>query len=170
MAGSDTNDPANPTRLRTTGWSLAGLILLLLLALFYVFGSVNDLAAGTSHHLPTDHTGTFASLTGSNFVHLEGATPGVANYITVLERGYALHELTFAALFIVLLLIPFRHRQAWAWWAAWLLMIANLGYTFTFGTHDSTVLTRSLIADVALPVLLLAHIPAFFARDRPRTT
>jgi hypothetical protein len=31
----------------------------------------------------------------------------------VLERGYALHELTFALLFIVILIFPFRRRQRW---------------------------------------------------------
>jgi len=29
--------------------------------------------------------------------------------------------LTFALLFLVLLAIPFRRRQRWAWWAAWIL-------------------------------------------------
>lgn len=82
------------------------------------------------------------------------------------ERGYALHELTFALLFIALITIPFRRRQCWAWWAAWLPMIANLGYTFTFGVHDHTILARSLVADIALPVLLIAHIPAFFGPNR----
>ena len=66
----------------------------------------------------------------------------------------------------VLIGIPFRRRQRWAWWAAWLPMIANLGYTFTFGVHDQTILIRSLIADIALPVLLIAHIPAFYGPNR----
>ena len=95
------------------------------------------------------------------------STPGTTHYITLLERGYALHELTFALLFLVLLAILFRRRQRWAWWAAWILMIANLGYTLTFGAHDSTILTRSLIATIGLPLLLLAHIPAFFPTRRP---
>lgn len=92
--------------------------------------------------------------------------PGTARYITLLERGYALHELTFALLFLLIVAIPFRHRQRWAWWAAWTPMIANLGYTLTFGVHDHTILTRSLIVDIALPVLL-AHIPLFFRRQPP---
>jgi hypothetical protein len=46
-------------------------------------------------------------------------------------------------------------------------MIANLGYTLTFGVHDHTILARSLIVDIALPVLLLAHIPLFFKRQPP---
>ena len=43
-------------------------------------------------------------------------------------------------------------------------MIANLGYTVTFGAHDHAILARGLITDIALPILLLAHIPAFFFR------
>ncbi len=49
-------------------------------------------------------------------------------------------------------------------------MIANLGYTLTFGVHDPTILTRSLIADIALPVLLLTHIPAFFELTQRRSS
>ena len=45
------------------------------------------------------------------------------------------------------------------------MLIAYLGYTFTFGVHDSTVLTRSLIGVIALPILLLAQVPAL-ARSR----
>ncbi len=33
----------------------------------------------------------------------------------------AVSNLTFALLFLVLLAIPFRRRQRWAWWAAWIL-------------------------------------------------
>ncbi len=46
-------------------------------------------------------------------------------------------------------------------------MIANLGYTFTFGIHDHAILTRSLIADIALPALPLAHIPALLPPPPP---
>jgi len=45
---------------------------------------------------------------------------------------------------------------------------SNPGYTFTFGAHDQAILTRSLVADIALPALLLAHIPRSSARVRPR--
>ncbi len=152
---------------RTRGWPLAGLVLLLLLAAFNVFGAISYLASDSGGALPADHQGTFTALTGGSYSHAKAAAPGVVNFITVLERGYALHELTFALLFIVLLAVPFRRRQRWAWWAAWIPMIANLGYTFTFGIHDHALLARSLIADIALPALLLAHIPVFFPRPRP---
>jgi hypothetical protein len=44
-------------------------------------------------------------------------------------------------------------------------MIANL---VTIGVHDPTILDRSLIADIALPMLLLAHIPLFVGRAGAR--
>jgi hypothetical protein len=162
--------PANsvPAEPRTRGLAVAGLALLLLLGVFYVYGAASDLVSLASHNLPADHQGTFTKLTGGPFSQVKTAHPGIASYITVAERGYALHELTFALLFIVLIAIPFRRRQRWAWWAAWLPMIANLGYTFTFGVHDHTILARSLVADIALPVLLIAHIPAFFGPNRVR--
>ena len=159
---ADTTSP----RPRTNAAAVAGLALLLLLGAFYVYGAAADFVSLAGHNLPADHQGTFTKLTGAAFGQVKTANPGIASYITTVERGYALHELTFALLFTVLIAIPFRRRQRWAWWAAWLPMIANLGYTFTFGIHDHTILTRSLVADVALPVLLIAHIPAFFGADR----
>jgi hypothetical protein len=159
---------AEPARPRTRGLAMAGLALLLLLGLFYVFGAASDLASLAAGNLPADHQGTFTKLAGATFIQARSATPGVASYITVAERGYAIHELTFALLFIALIAIPFRRRQRWAWWAAWLPLIASLGYTFTFGVHDHAILARSLIADIALPLLLLAHIPAFFTGSRPQ--
>jgi hypothetical protein len=123
-----------------------------------------DLAAGPGRGragtgLPSDHAGTFTALTGTSW-------PGLARYVTLLERGYALHELTFALLFVVIVAVPFRRGQRWAWWAAWIVMIADLGYTFTFGIHDHVILVRSLAVDVMLTVLLLAHVPVFFGHGR----
>ena len=158
-------DPV-PAQSRTRGLAVAGLALLLLLGVFYVYGAASDLVSLADRNLPADHQGTFTELAGGTFSQVRAANPGIASYLTVAERGYALHELTFALLFIVLIAIPFRRRQRWAWWAAWLPMIANLGYTLTFGVHDHTILARSLIADIALPVLLIAHIPAFFSPNR----
>lgn len=48
--------------------------------------------------------------------------------------------------------------QRWAWWVCWAVMIANLGYTLTFGQHDPQILRRSLTADIAVPLLLLATV------------
>jgi hypothetical protein len=44
-------------------------------------------------------------------------------------------------------------------------MVANLTYSFTFAHFSSSTLTYSLIAHIALPVLLLLHVPAFFGKS-----
>lgn len=166
MPTPPTTSPSTAAAPRLGVWGRVGLAALLFLAAFMVFAVVSDLSSDATYGIPVDHDATFAALTGAPWEQARAADPGMSSYVTLLERGYAIHELTFAALFGVLLAIPFRQRQRWAWWACWLLMIANLGYTATFGTHDPTTLTRSLAVDVALPVLLLAHIPAFFSRTR----
>ncbi|HKT02806.1 MAG TPA: hypothetical protein VJT31_25015 [Rugosimonospora sp.] len=151
--------------MRTSRILTAAWIGLLLLAGLYLFGAANDLLADARTGLPTDHTGTFTAVTGTTW----SRTAPTAGYITLLERGYALHELVFALLFVVLLAVPFRRRNRWAWYACWTPTIANLGYALTFGAHDPAVGYRALVALIALPVLLLMHVPAFFARPgQPR--
>jgi hypothetical protein len=140
-----------------------GWIGLTLVGALMVFAVASDLAADYKTGIPSDHAGTFSKLAGQPFA---AVSPGVARYVTNLEVGYALHELTFALLFLVLVLIPLRRGRAWAWWACWAVMIANIGYTATFGVHDSTILTRSLIADIAVPVFLLLCAPTALRRGR----
>ncbi len=60
----------------------------------------------------------------------------------------------------MLVLIPLRRRQMWAWWACWALMIATVGYSLTIARHDPTILARSLIAIAPVPLLLVLCAPA----------
>jgi hypothetical protein len=149
---------------RAPRWRTASWVGLILLGAFNIYAAVADLAATVGTGLPSDHTGTFAAVTGRTWASFQAAQPGAAHYVTLLERGYALHELTFAILFLLIVAIPLRAGQRWAWWACWTVLIAYLGYTFTFGVHDSTILARSLIGVIALPVLLLAQIPGLARR------
>jgi hypothetical protein len=107
----------------------------------------------------------FRMVAGTTWTSAKLASPEITHYITLLEITYAVHELVFGLLFIVIVAIPFRRRVRWAWWACWIPMIANLTYSFTFAHFSSSTLTYSLIADIALPVLLLLHIPAFFGKS-----
>jgi hypothetical protein len=151
------------------GWTVAW-ILLLLLGAFNAFASVSDLLATRGSGLPSDHTGSFQRLSGTNWTTLKAGQPGTAHYITVLERGYALHELTFAVLFLAIVAIPFRARRRWAWWACWAVLIAYLGYALTFGAHDPAIAPRAWGASAALVVLLLVHIPEFFSASAPASS
>ncbi len=156
----DIREHARPTpRYLTAAW-----VLLLLLGALFIFASFSDLNADRGVGIPVDHTGAFTNIAGMPFASVKQSSPQVAEYITTLEVAYAVHELVFAILFIVILAIPFRKRMRWAWWACWAVMLANITYSLTFGRHDTTTLYRSLVADILLPILLLVHIPAFFSR------
>jgi hypothetical protein len=127
-----------------------GWIGLTVVAGFLLF-AVGDLRADNATGIPVDHAGAFSALAGESFGAVQQTGPGVARYV----------------LFLALVVIPVRGRQRWAWWACWAVGIATAGYTFTIARHDPAVLGRSLIADVAVPVLLLMCAPAVFTRTPP---
>lgn len=147
------------------GYLRVAWILLLLLGAFFLFASISDLVADTRTGLPSDHLAAFQSITGISWSSAKQSSPQITQYVTLLEIIYAVHELVFGLLFLVIVAIPFRHRMRWAWWACWIPMLANLAYTFTIANHSTTTLVYSLIADVALPVLLLVHLPVFFRKS-----
>jgi hypothetical protein len=142
---------------------------LTIIGLFFAIASLNDLRATHASGLPADHTRAFTNQAGTSYAAVKQAAPGVAGYITNLEYGYALHELVFALLFLAVVLIPFRRRERWAWTACWAALIASVGYSLTFGTHDAMIMRYSLITDIGIPVLLLLAAPSFLARP-PVTT
>lgn len=153
---------ATASRLRAIGW-----IGLTLVGLFFLFAPVADIIGTHSGGLPPDHRRTFTTLAGSSIAAVKNTQPGVAHYLATVEYGYALHELTFGLLFLAIVVCAFRRGRRWAWIACWFVLVAALGYTFTFGTHDHTILTRSLIADGAVPLLLLISAPSFFRHGHP---
>ncbi len=154
-----------PLHARQPRYLLVAWILLLLLGALFLFAALSDLVADARVGLPSDHLEAFRAVTGMVWSHAQQSSPKITQYITLLEIVYAVHELVFALLFLIIVAIPFRQRARWAWWACWVPMLANLTYTLTFAHYSSTTLVYSLIADIALPVLLLLHVPAFFGRQ-----
>ncbi|MDQ2718091.1 MAG: hypothetical protein M3Z08_24615 [Chloroflexota bacterium] len=143
---------------------LVAWILLLLLGLVFVFASLSDLVADARTGLPSDHLEAFHTIAGITWTGAQHFSPTITHYVTLLEVMYAVHELVFGLLFLLIVAIPFRRRARWAWWACWIPMLANLTYSLAIAHYSMTTLVYSLIADVALPVLLLLHIPAFFSK------
>lgn len=157
-SGNAFSDIKRP-RYLTVAW-----VLLLLLGLFFVFAPLSDLTADRSTGLPSDHTGTFHAVAGVSWSAAKSSSRGITKYVTLLETGYAVHELVFGIMFITILVIPFRRGERWAWWVCWAVMLAAITYSLTFGRHGSTILTRSLIAVIGLPILLLIQLPRFYGR------
>src|SRR6476661_1608964 len=90
------------------GWVLLGL--------FFLFAPLADLAADRSSGLPSDHKGTFQAVAGVSWSAAKGSSHGISRYITLLETGYAVHELVFGIMFLVILAIPCRRGERWTWW------------------------------------------------------
>ncbi len=146
--------------MRMNPWYLATWLLLVLLALFPVLFSVLDLAGIARSGIPSDHLDAYRALAGQAF---GSASSGPESYIKHLEIGYALHELTFGLFFLVIVAIPLRLGQRWAWWACWIAMISTVGYSFTFAQFSPRTLAYSLVPDIGIPLLLLAQAPRFWA-------
>lgn len=160
-AQAETRNRSLPPQSR---FHLVAWILLLLLGAFFLFAAVSDLAADARTGLPSDHLEAFHTIAGMTWATAQQTSPAIAHYVTLLEVTYAVHELVFGLFFLLIVIIPFRRRSRWAWWACWIPMLANLTYTFAIAHASTTTLIYSLIADVVLPILLLVHIPAFFGK------
>jgi hypothetical protein len=161
--GAHTRSHSASHRVLAIAWAL-----LLVFGAFFLFAAVSDLLADLHSGIPSDHVTTFSQVAGMSWQHATQVAPALVRYITLLEFAYAIHELVFGVLFLVIVAIPFRHGRRWAWWACWAPMLANLAYSLTFGRHDPTILARSLVADIGLPVLLILHIPSFFSAPARR--
>jgi hypothetical protein len=140
-------------------------LLLLIVALFSVLFPLLDIVGTARSGLPSDHTAAYRALAGHGFPGIQPTGP--TRYIRQLEFGYALHELTFALFFLILVAIPVRTGQRWSWLACWLTLIATIGYTVTFAHYSGKTLAYSLIPDIAIPVLLLAQAPRFWKPGHP---
>lgn len=167
-SAASTEEGIERIQVRQPRYLLVAWILLLLIGALFLFAPLSDFLADVRTGLPSDHLEAFRAVTGIAWASAQQSSPQITRYITLLEIAYAAHELVFALLFLVIVAIPFRKRARWSWWACWIPMIANLVYTFTFGSYSSTTLIYSLITDVALPVLLFIHAPAFFGKRKPR--
>jgi hypothetical protein len=169
MSVSTAHDHRHSAGFRSDPWSLkVAWIVLVVLSAFLVLAPLLDIVSDHSSGLPSDHHAAFAKLTGQSWNAAKASAPGVTNYVTQLEYGYALHELTFALLFLAIVVVPFRRRQTWAWWACWAVMIANVGYAVTIAHYDPTLLRRSLIGVIVLPLALVVFAPSFWRTARSR--
>lgn len=94
----------------------------------------------------------------------QGSGASAARPVISLETGYALHELAFTAVFLAVVVMPLRRRQVWAWWIAWIVLIANLAYMVYIARRGSPLLSRGIVFEVAAPALLVMCAPAMFTR------
>lgn len=105
---------------------------------FLALGSLYDLVSAARRQLPSDHVATFIALTGISWQDAAAADKPTAPYIGLMEVDYAIYELLFATLFLVVAAIPLRRGERWAWWCCWLIVAPELTFAALFGAHDAT--------------------------------
>jgi hypothetical protein len=145
--------PTNRTRrsARTAAW-----VLLLVVGAFLALGSVYDLISAARGQLPSDHASTFAALTGTSWQDATSVSQPTTPYVRLMEIDYAVYELLFAALFLIVVAIPLRRGERWAWWSCWLIILPELVFAALFGAHDATNLVIAIAVAVITAGALLA--------------
>jgi hypothetical protein len=126
-------------RLQTAAW-----VLLLCIGAFLALGSIYDLLTAARGQLPSDHVASFTAVTGSSW-----QDASTAPYITRVEADYAIYELLFAAIFLVVAAIPLRRRERWAWWTCWLILVPELAFAIVFGANAPT----NVMLGIALAII-----------------
>jgi hypothetical protein len=110
-------------------WYRGTWLLLTLLALLTVVFPLLDVAgilrSGSRPIMPR-HSGRWPARTSPT-----SGPPASRATSSSWSTARRCNELTFGLFFLVIVLIPFRAGQRWAWWAAWIALIAALGYTLT---------------------------------------
>jgi len=90
------------------------------------------LGPGGKAILPAGYEG----YSSGSWSELQGASPLVAGYMTVLYRMYGIYNVLFGALCSVIAVTAFRRGERWAWWT---LLVGNTVALVSAMTYDKTV-------------------------------
>lgn len=122
------------------------LFVLMAAGVFLAVGAIFDLVSDARGQLPSDHAATFAALTGTTWQQASSVSGYSTAYITRAEAGYAAFELLFGLLFLIVVAIPLRRGERWAWWSCWLVLGAFSAFGALFGAYDSTNFEAAIVA------------------------
>jgi hypothetical protein len=147
------------TGLRSRAWrGLAALTGLLIL-----FG-IGDIALG----IEAD-PGIPVGLTGLTPAALAADSAAGHRLVDFGARAGGLHLVVMGALALVVVLIPFRRGERWAWWAMWSLpawaagvFLLNVAYGVAPGHPPPPPMVSGPIFAVVAAALLLVTAPRFF--------
>lgn len=134
-------------------------------AVLTILLSLLDLASDARTGLPADHAAAYQSLTSVSWDTARSTAP--ARFVTVLETGYALHELVYALFVAAIAAVPFRRGERWAWFPCWGAVLAAGGYALLMGSHNPTTLVEAGAETIFLAACLLLAVPRFFVAAAP---
>jgi hypothetical protein len=135
--------------------------LLLAAGVFFAIGGAFDLLTDARGNLPSDHSGTFRAVAHTSWQHARLVAHPITRYVTRAETAYSAFQLLFGVLLLVVVAIPLRRGERWAWWCCWLLLPGFAAFGAVYGQHDSGNLSAAAVA-AAVAVLALLVL-------RPRT-
>jgi hypothetical protein len=133
---------------RTAPWALIALS-----ALFALFG-IGDIVIGIQFE-PT----TAVALTGLTPDEIRAESEAGYTVIDHMFRSGGVTLALFAALLTIILLIPYRAGERWAWWVAWALPVwaaAVFAVALVRGTAEGQSLSPVALSGVAFAVITAA--------------
>ena len=142
---------------RAVPWALVSLS-----ALFAILG-LGDVVIGIAFE-PT----TALAITGKTVDEIRSESEAGYAVIDYVYRGGGLTLTLFATLMTIVLAIPYRRAQWWAWWTAWLLPVWA-GAVFAFFVGQGTAPGQSIsgvawsgaVFAIAIAALLLVDLGRF---------
>jgi hypothetical protein len=140
----------------------AAFVVLLAAGAFFAIGGAFDVLADSRGNLPSDHTGTFQAVAHMSWQHARLVSHPITRYITRAEAAYSAFQVLFGVMLLVLVVIPLRRGERWAWSCCWLLIPGFAAFGVVYGQHDSGNLWAAVVAAVIAAAALIV------LRPRPR--
>jgi hypothetical protein len=150
---------------RAVPWALVALS-----ALFALLG-LGDVARGIAFE-PT----TALAITGKTIDEMRAESPAAFTVIDYIYRGGGITLTLFTTLMTIVLAIPYRRGERWAWWTAWILPIWA-GAVFLFAVIHGTAPGRAMSGvawsgaffAIVIAALLLVDLARFRTGTKPLT-
>lgn len=156
MAASG-SESGSRTRLRSIRPRTVALVVLLAAGAFFVIGGAFDLLTDARGNLPSDHSGTFQAVAHMSWQHARVVAHPIMRYVTRAETAYSAFQLLFGVWLLVVVAIPLRRGENWAWWSCWLLIPGFAAFGAVYGSNASgnlwAAIAAAAIAALALLVL-----------------
>ena len=112
-------------------------VVLLAAGAFFAIGGAFDLLTDARGNLPSDHSGTLQAVAHMSWHQARFVAHPITRYITRAETAYSAFQLLFGLMLLLVVAIPLRRGERWAWWSCWLLVPGFAAFGAVYGQHDS---------------------------------
>ncbi len=113
--------------------------------------------------------GIIRNLTGMTWEEIVTRSPGIASYISYLQRTMGIGTLSGSVLLVAIAAIPYRKGERWSWYAIWIpaaVWIVGTAIDLEAGASFMLLVFDLVFAVIWLTGLLLPY-RKFFPRKQP---